>query len=257
MNGYILAAIIAVISYLIGSVNFSILLSRIIEKKDIRESGSGNAGATNMLRTYGKKMGVITLLLDVLKGIAAILLTMLIVKLYAWYMMGRFTSRGMLPMSTPIINLAALKYISGVAVILGHNFPLYFGFKGGKGVATSLGVVLMLDWRVGLAVAVIAIAIMAITRYVSLGSIIGGAMFIILETFRIILAVAAETAREMTFTESLGEGIKLIFGGYHPDIIKLFCVFIIGGLLIARHHANISRLIKGTENKLSFGKKEK
>ena len=133
----------AVISYLIGSVNFSILLSRIISGKDIRESGSGNAGATNMLRTYGKKMGVITLLLDILKGVIAIL--------GCRVLFGEAAD--------------TLAYIAGVFVALGHNFPLYFGFKGGKGVATSLGVILMLDWKVGLIVAVCAIAVMAITRY--------------------------------------------------------------------------------------------
>lgn len=254
MNGYILAAIIAVLSYLIGSVNFSIMLSRMIGKKDIRESGSGNAGATNMLRTYGKKMGVITLLLDVAKGIAAILLTMLIVKLYAEYMTARFTDSGQLPMSTPIINLMALKYISGVSVILGHNFPLYFGFKGGKGVATSLGVVLMLDWKVGLIVMVIALAIMALTRYVSLGSIVGGAAFIILETISIISA-NMEGVSGISQIARLNTTLELIFE-YNPDIINLICVLIIGGLLIARHHANIKRLLNGTENKLG-AKKEK
>lgn len=221
-NGYIFVLMVAVISYLIGSVNFSILLSRIIGKKDIRESGSGNAGATNMLRTYGKKMGIITLLLDVLKGVVVVF----IVKMLA-------NSDIMYPDTNFDIALNnVLPYIAGVAVILGHNFPLYFRFKGGKGVATSLGVVLMLDWKIGLIVAVIAIAIMAITRYVSLGSIIGGAAF-----------VAAEFVKA--------------FLTHEYNAIQLVCVVIIGGLLIARHHANIKRLLNGTENKLSFSKKEK
>lgn len=215
---------VAVISYLIGSVNFSIILSRIIGKKDIRESGSGNAGATNMLRTYGKKMGVVTLLLDVLKGIIVVALAWFVAVDLLW------GDKKVIGAVTNII--CALPYIAGVCVVLGHNFPLYFGFKGGKGVATSLGVVLMLDWKVGLIVAVCAIAIMAITRYVSLGSIIGGAMFIAIEIVKAIIM-------------------------HEYNIIQLICVIIIGGLLIARHHANIKRLINGTENKLSFGKKEK
>lgn len=210
---YLIIIAVAVISYLIGSVNFSILISKAISGKDIRESGSGNAGATNMLRTHGKKMGVLTLLLDVLKGIVAIIIAMIVDK-----------------------NIGAdteiLSYIAGVCVILGHNFPIYFGFKGGKGVATSLGVVLMLDWKVGLIVAVCAIAIMAITRYVSLGSILGGAAYIVVE---IVKAIVTK----------------------NYNIVQLVCVVIIGGLLIARHHANIKRLLSGTENKLSFGKKEK
>ncbi|MDD6484420.1 MAG: glycerol-3-phosphate 1-O-acyltransferase PlsY [Clostridiales bacterium] len=196
--------IFAVGAYLVGSVNFSILLSRLISGKDIRESGSGNAGATNMLRTYGKKMGVITLLLDVLKGVMVIALCRL------------FSAS------------QSVLYIAGVCVILGHNFPVFFGFKGGKGVATSLGVVLMLDWQVGLAVLVIALAVMAFTRYVSLGSIIGGVTFIVIELVKM-----------------------FVFDDTQP--VKLVCVVIIGGLLIARHHANIKRLLNGTENKL--GKK--
>lgn len=232
MNVLIIIAV-AVVSYLIGSVNFSIILSKIIGKKDIRESGSGNAGATNMLRTYGKKMGVVTLLLDVIKGIVVIMLAWL-ASLYLW---GNFATldkiTGAIDTSTvPYMICNALPYIAGVCVILGHNFPLYFGFKGGKGVATSLGVVLMLDWKVGLIVAVIAIAIIAITRYVSLGSIVGGAAYIIAEFVKAFIT-------------------------HDYNTLQLVCVVIIGGLLIARHHANIKRLLNGTENKLSFGKKEK
>ncbi len=220
------SCIIGIIAYLIGSINFSILISKAISGKDIRESGSGNAGATNMLRTHGKKMGIITLLLDVLKGIVVVL----IARLTAKYMPSLYAS--IFQTSAPDIDTSFLPYIAGVCVILGHNFPLYFGFKGGKGVATSLGVVLMLDWKVGLIVAVCAIAVMAVTRYVSLGSILGGAAYIIVE---IVKAIATK----------------------NYNIIQLVCVVIIGGLLIARHHANIKRLLSGTENKLSFGKKEK
>ena len=209
---YFVIIAVAVISYLIGSVNFSILISRAISGKDIRESGSGNAGATNMLRTHGKKMGVLTLLLDVLKGIVAIIIAIIADKNIS-------------------ANTGGLAYIAGVCVILGHNFPIYFGFKGGKGVATSLGVVLMLDWKVGLIVAVCAIAIMAVTRYVSLGSILGGAAYIVIE---IVKAIVTK----------------------NYNIVQLVCVVIIGGLLIARHHANIKRLLNGTENKLG-AKKEK
>ena len=204
---YLIIALTAIVSYLIGSVNFSILLSKMLSGKDIRESGSGNAGAT-------KKMGVITLLLDVLKGIVVILLSRLVKNIAGTDEI------------YPVIS-----YIAGVCVILGHNFPLYFGFKGGKGVATSLGVVLMLDWKVGLIVAVVAIAVMAVTRYVSLGSILGGAMYIVIEIVKMIVTK-------------------------NVDVIQLVCVVIIGGLLIARHHANIKRLLSGTENKLGAKKGE-
>ena len=209
------AIIIGIVSYLIGSINSSILMSRAMDK-DIRTSGSGNAGATNMLRTYGKKMGAITLILDILKGVVCIL----IANTTAKAMTGGNIDAGW----------AALPYIAGVCVALGHNFPLYFGFKGGKGVATSLGVVLMLDWKIGLIVAVIAIGIMAITKYVSLGSIIGGITFIAAEIIK--MAVTGE---------------------FRP--IQLICVVILGGLLVIRHHANIKRLLNGTENKLGSKKK--
>lgn len=217
-NSILVVILCAVISYLIGSINFSILLSKIIGGKDIRESGSGNAGATNMLRTYGKKLGVITLLLDVLKGVIAILITIIVTAALVNETMTYFDM---------------ISYVSGVCVILGHNFPLYFGFKGGKGVATSLGVVLMLDWKIGLIVAVFAIAIMAITRYVSLGSIIGGFLYIVLEVIHTSMGLIRFSDGEMPYLA-----------------VQIICVVIIGGLLIIRHHANIKRLINGTENKL-------
>lgn len=224
---YLIIIAVAVISYLIGSINFSIILSKVISGKDIRESGSGNAGATNMLRTHGKKMGVITLLLDVAKGIISVLIAIYIrEKIYNGDIL--YSARASVHIYFETF-LACLPYIAGVCVVLGHNFPLYFGFKGGKGVATSLGVVLMLDWKVGLIVAVCAVAVMAITRYVSLGSILGGAAYII-----------AQIVKAVVKSEY--------------NIIQLVCVVIIGGLLISRHHANIKRLLNGTENKLGAKK---
>lgn len=229
---YLLVAAVAVVSYLIGSVNFSILISKAISGQDIRESGSGNAGATNMLRTYGKKMGVMTLLLDVVKGVIVIGLAYL-AAMYLWASFAAYDKiAGEIDVSAvPNMLCEALPYIAGVCVILGHNFPLYFGFKGGKGVATSLGVVLMLDWKVGLIVAVIALAVIALTRYVSLGSVIGGAAYIVIEIVK-----AAVTS--------------------DYNAVQMICVIIIGSLLILRHHANIKRLLNGTENKLG-AKKEK
>lgn len=205
----IFTLICAIAAYLIGSVNFSILLSKMISGEDIRKSGSGNAGATNMLRTYGKKMGAVTLLLDVLKGVICVAAAKICVSFLG--------------------GASYIPYITGVCVVLGHNFPLYFGFKGGKGVATSLGVVLLLDWKIGLSIAVIAVLVMALTRYVSLGSILGGLMYIIAEC------------------------VKMCVSG-NFDLVRILCVFILGGLLVIRHHANIKRLINGTENKLGAKK---
>ena len=209
--GIIYTIAVGVIAYLIGSINSSILISRAVMGKDIRTSGSGNAGATNMLRTMGKKYAIITLVIDILKGVVALLLAKLAIHLGAG-------------------NVAM--YVSGVAVVVGHNFPVFFGFKGGKGVATSLGVVLLLDWKIGLITLLIAIAIMALTRYVSLGSIVAAVVFMILQI--ISMAVNGEF-----------------------DITRFICVIILGGLLIVRHRANIARLIKGEENKLGHKKETK
>ncbi len=205
---YIIA--IGLISYLIGSINSSILISKAVTGKDIRKSGSGNAGATNMLRTMGKKYAVITLIIDILKGVVALIIARLMQGL------------GVEPWA---------EYIAGVCVVLGHNFPVFFGFKGGKGVATSLGVVMMLDWKIGLAVLVIALAVMATTRYVSLGSIIAAVTFIVLQ-------------------------IAVMFISGNFNLVRFVCVMILGILLIVRHSANIVRLLNHTENKLGQKKKE-
>ena len=227
----IVAVITAIVSYLIGSVNFSILISKAISGKDIRESGSGNAGATNMLRTHGKKFAIITLLCDIAKGVLAVLLAILcreyIVPNSGWN--PEISWGGVIS----VLLLTALPYIAGLFVMLGHCFPVFFGFKGGKGVATALGVVMTLDWKIGIIVLVIALAIMAITRYVSLGSVVAAALFVIL------------TIAKQFFV--------MLFA--NPYIIV--CSTLMGLLVILRHHANIGRLIHGTENKLSFSKKEK
>ena len=223
------------IPYLLGSVNFSIVLSKCLKGDDIRNSGSGNAGATNMLRTYGKKLAIITLVLDVLKGVISVLFGMLLTFLASKYIVSVGNEGLAVSQETFIRIQAQLPYyrlLSGVGVVLGHNFPLYFGFKGGKGVATSLGTILTLNWQVGLIVAIFALAIMAITRYVSLGSVMGAIIFI------------AVDLSYMIFTDSFSVW-QLVF-----DII-------IGGLLIIRHRQNIKRLINGTENKLGSKKEGK
>ena len=216
----------AAAAYLIGSINTSIILSRIFFGDDIRKSGSGNAGATNMLRTHGKKFAAATLVLDILKGVIAVLLAFLADNIIAGLLSPQYAQY---PEAEYI--LGNLKYIAGFFVVLGHSFPLYFGFRGGKGVATGLGVMLTLNWQVGLIVLVISLIIMAVTRYVSLGSVIGALLFPLL------LAV---------FT----------LGGGSFDIIEVVMAAALGLLIIVRHHSNISRLMHGNENKL-FSKKAK
>lgn len=208
-------AAVMIVSYLIGSVNSSIIISRLISGKDIRESGSGNAGATNMLRTHGKKIGVITLLIDVFKGVAAVFIAKV-----AAEKLGAQSGQTM-----ALLNTISLPYIAGACVMLGHNYPIFFGFKGGKGVATSLGAVYVLDWRLALGLTVCGVGVIAITKYVSFGSVLSGIAFI-----------AAEVVG-MIFTGTFG-------------IVRFICDLILGGMLVFRHKENIKRLLNGTENKL-------
>ena len=119
-------------SYAIGSINFSVIISKRIAGFDVREKGSGNAGTTNMLRSVGKKAALITLMCDILKGVVAILVA---------FLAGKIVKN---------IDGALLVQISGILVVLGHTFPIFFEFKGGKGVATSLGVLMMINWQIGL-----------------------------------------------------------------------------------------------------------
>ena len=148
MAAYIIVGIVA---YLIGSISFSVIISKKMAGFDVREKGSGNAGATNMLRSVGKKAAILTLLGDALKGVVAILFAIIV---------------GAIAKSA---DKSLLVQIAGILVVVGHTFPVFFGFKGGKGVATSLGVLLMTNWKIGLICLVFALVLMAVTRMVSLG----------------------------------------------------------------------------------------
>ena len=147
MVAYIAMAIIA---YAIGSINFSVILSKKIAGFDIREKGSGNAGSTNMLRSVGKKAALITLVCDILKGIVSILIAILIGNIFK------------------DLNKAILVQIAGLAVVIGHTFPVFFNFKGGKGVATALGIILLTNWQIGLICLIFGIFLILVTKMVSL-----------------------------------------------------------------------------------------
>lgn len=216
--GVVIILTTAIISYIIGSFSSAVVLSKAISGKDIRQEGSGNAGATNMLRVHGKLAGVVTLIIDALKGVVAVLVALLLNKwLYSVDPGSIFNNN--------------LQYVAGVFVVIGHDFPVFFGFKGGKGVATSLGVILMFRWEIGLIVLLAAILIMATTRYVSLGSISAAVIYAILVL-----------------------GFMIGEKSFNP--IFLTAVIILALMLIIKHHANIGRLMKGTESKL-FSKKDK
>lgn len=221
--GIVLIVLTCVIAYLAGSVNSSIILSKALSGKDIRESGSGNAGATNMLRTYGKKLAVITLILDVLKGCIGVWIGMLISHLAGIYLTGDSYNNSM-------HVFPYLKLCGGFFVSLGHNYPVFFKFKGGKGVATSLGVLLALNWIVGLVVFVLTIGIMALTKYVSFGSIMSSLIYLCTDLVRMYIV-------------------------NDFDIIYIVFDILLGAMLVFRHKENIKRLLSGTENKLGQKKK--
>ena len=141
---------LAIIAYAIGSINFSVILSKKIAGFDIREKGSGNAGSTNMLRSVGKKAALITLLCDILKGIVSILIAILIGNIFK------------------DLNKALLVQIAGLADVIGHTFPVFFKFKGGKGVATALGIILLTNWQIGLICLIFGVVLIIITKMVSL-----------------------------------------------------------------------------------------
>lgn len=146
MTDFLIYFVFSVISYLLGSINTGILVSKILYNDDVRNYGSHNAGATNILRTYGKKAAAITVLGDALKGVIAILLVRLVYFCFK---------------NAHLPDLRSVTYFAAFFAVLGHNFPVYFKFKGGKGVLTSITVIIMLDPFVGLATLVISILIMA------------------------------------------------------------------------------------------------
>ncbi len=199
---------IAIIAYLIGSINFSIMLSKKIAGFDVRQKGSGNAGTTNMLRSVGKKAAVITLICDILKGVVAILIAIILGNI------------------VPTQNKALLVQVAGIFVILGHTFPIFFGFKGGKGVATSLGILLMSNWKIGLICLVFALVLMALTKIVSLGSVAAAILFPVLTIF--------------INTNYIVPGNYLVYS------------IILAILVVFNHRENVKRLLNGTENKISF-----
>lgn len=201
-------AIMAIIAYLIGSINFSVILSKKMAGFDVREKGSGNAGTTNMLRSVGKKAAAITLVCDILKGVIAILIAMAVGKIFK-------NSNG-----------ALLVQIAGVAVILGHTFPIFFKFKGGKGVATSLGVLIMSNWQIGLICLVFALILIALTQMVSVGSIAAAVLYPVLTLF-------------------IPQNY-IVPGNY------LIYSVVLAIVIVFNHRENVKRLLSGTENRISF-----
>lgn len=192
--------IVSILAYLLGNFSSAYILGKLIKKKDIRDFGSGNAGATNALRVFGKEIGAIALISDILKGIFVVSI--------AGYIWGE-----------------QAKSIAAIFVVIGHNWPILLGFKGGKGIATSLGVIALLHWPTILISVIIGILIIARTRYVSLGSIVAAML-----------------------TPIIGLLTNRPF-----DKNFFLMTLILSIMAIFQHRDNVKRLIRGEEHKL--GKK--
>ena len=204
--------VIAIIAYCIGSINFSVILSKKMAGFDIREKGSGNAGSTNMLRSVGKKAAAITLICDILKGTISIGIAILL---------------GLIIQET---NKELLLQIAGIAVVIGHTFPVFFGFKGGKGVATSLGIILMSNWQIGLICLVFALVLIILTKMVSLGSCTAAVLFPVLTLF-------------------INNNYTVLTEGKNGNVYFIYSV-ILAVIVLFNHRANIKRILNGTENKI-------
>lgn len=216
---YLLAVLIAAIfGYFLGSLNFSIIIVKIMTGKDIREMGSNNAGLTNTYRCVGKTCALLTLVGDVLKSILAVALAMIFANLLNAGING---------------DITYIKYIAGIGAVMGHIFPIYYGFKGGKGVLAGASSFIMIDLKVFISILAIFIVILAISKYVSLASIFASAYCPI--------AVFA-----MSFiVEQSSIGIV---------ILHTILSVVMAGTIIWKHKPNIDRLLAGTENKFSFKK---
>ncbi len=197
----------AVIAYFLGNLNGAVVVSHLVAKEDVRTKGSGNAGLTNFTRNYGSGTSIFVVLIDMGKAVAACMIGGWLLGRYGYYVEG--------------------KALGGMFVILGHDFPVLLGFKGGKGILSGVTVALMLDWRIGLFVFGIFLVAYLLTKYVSLGSVLSSGSF------------------------------GFIYAWVHRDgpLFPILVGFFLSGLLVWMHRENIKRLVKGEERKTNlFGK---
>jgi glycerol-3-phosphate acyltransferase PlsY len=204
-----------IVPYLLGSINFAVIFSKGIHHDDVRTHGSGNAGSTNMLRTYGLKTALLTLVCDVLKGVISTFIGLIVMPYYTGF-----------------------AYISALCCMLGHAFPVYYGFKGGKCVATFAGAALVLNPPVWVLLVLSFVLIVYISRYVSLGSVICVSLFPLLINFIPFISITLEDGT--------------VAGTPPAGIIGAFLMAV---LVVVLHRKNIVRLWKGEESKISFKKK--
>lgn len=217
-----LLATIIILSYLVGSIPTSIIISKLFHGIDIREHGSGNAGGTNVMRVLGWKKGLLVIILDALKGAVAVV----------------FVARlhyGGLPFQnvSPFDDFTLVQIIAGIAAVIGHIWTIFAGFRGGKGIATALGMLIMIvtiDMLVALGIFIL---VVSISRYVSLGSILA----------------ALSVPLTLIFRENILHDHIQSYGTLLPFVVAVSL------LVVFTHRKNVMRLINGTENKISFKKK--
>ena len=218
MKYFLLFLVTAVPAYVFGSVNGAIITSTVLFHKDIRDFGSGNPGLTNFYRVFGKAGALLVVFIDVAKTVGPVIL--------GGWLFGRVTDTALsdawLFRHFFDVSVFGMTF-AGFFVMLGHCFPLFYKFKGGKGVMTAGAILIVLDWRLALISWGAFILLTALTRYVSLAAIVGAVLYPISQ-------------------------IILSLGGFIEVTMGVMCVL----LLVARHSPNISRLIKGEERKFSF-----
>ena len=216
----ILYLIVAAISYLLGAIPFGYLLVKFVRGEDIRLSGSGNIGATNVARSGARGLGALTLLLDVLKGLVAVWIAAALAASSYNRCAGVSEVFGL-----PCIPPLRLMSLAALFAVLGHIFPVWLKFKGGKGVATALGVFALLFPKAVVISLAIFIIVLALSRYVSLGSILAALAFPVAAYFL-----------------------------YHPDWISLSLTAAVSAVVILKHHQNVRRLLAGNEHQFGSSK---
>lgn len=205
---FLAGAACVIISYLLGSINFAVIFSKLFFNEDVREHGSGNAGSTNMLRTYGLKVALLTFICDFMKSVIACGIGLVVMPYYLGFVS-----------------------ICGLCAMIGHAFPIFYGFKGGKCVASLAGVVLVVNLPVFVLLITVFVLIVALTRYVSLGSVICALCIPIMN-------------------------ILISFPVAVPPPAEIICTALMAVLVIFLHRKNIGRLWTGTESKISFKSKK-
>lgn len=236
LTAEILSVIIfCVIAYLLGSINFAIIFTKIFSHTDVREHGSGNAGMTNVMRTSGKLPGILTFLGDFFKGTFAVYLGkscfLNVARMLCPYFEGEDLAK--------YIHPDIVAFCVAIFCLLGHMYPIFFAFKGGKGVATIVGCAAAFSPFTGLIAFIIFLIVLFITKIVSISSI-----------------VAVTSAIPLAFIFFDRSSDYILFNGYQP-LVATGLMTVMTLMVVAKHHENIKRLISGTENKIGSKKEKK